>query len=157
MNGIVARVRENFDAECRSTICKKGICSLKLDDLPQNRVLLDLDCDRLPGVGDHTRCDYLLVAESELARIVPIELKGGKFDCAHAVKQLQGGVDALGLGRWLFNSMDWELVPLIAHKKGVHREELKRLRARKIKLGGRSARPELIRCGRSLGEKLGPG
>lgn len=86
--------------------------------------------------------------------IVPIELKGGKFRSEHALDQLQGGAEALQLSRWVSGRSDWELIPVIGHAKRIHREELKRLRRRKIKLGGRTAQAELLRCGQSLGEAL---
>lgn len=154
MTSLVERVRQHVDPACLATKCKKGNCTLKLDGVPRNRVMVDLDCDRIPALRHRTRCDYLLVTESALAWIVPIELKGGRVDGRHAVQQLQGGVDAIPLSTWQSNQGDWELVPVIAHGKRIHREEQRKLRRLRVKLGGVGARAVTIRCGRPLAEKL---
>lgn len=154
MSGIVRHARQSVHEGCFATKCRRGDCSLKLDGVPPDRLVIDLDCDRMPGWGDRKRCDYVLVAEGPLACIVPIELKGGRFHGEDALDQLQGGLEVLRLSRWVSGHADWELVPVIGHAKGLHREELKRLRRRKIKLGGRTAQAELLRCGHSLGEVL---
>jgi len=155
MNGILRHVRQSVHEACFATKCRKGNCSLKLGGVPRDRLVIDLDCERMRISEDRKRCDYLLVAEGPSACIVPIELKGGRFNGEHAVDQLQGGVEALRLSRWVSGRADWELVPVIGHAKGVRRAELKRLRRRKVKLGGRAAQAELLRCGRALGEVLG--
>ena len=116
--------------------------------------MVDLDCDRMPGLRHRTRCDYLLVTEGAPAWIVPIELKGGRVESGHAVQQLQGGVDAIPLSAWQSDLRDWELVPVIAHGKRIHREEQRKLRRLRVKLGGVGARAVTIRCGRPLAEKL---
>jgi len=154
MSGIVRHVRQCVHEECFATKCRRGNCSLKLDGVPPDRLVIDLDCDSMPEWGDRRRCDYVLVTEGPSACIVPIELKGGRFGGAHALDQLQGGVEALQLSEWVSGRVDWELVPVIGHAKGMRREEFKRLRRRKIKLGGRTAQAELLRCGQSLAEVL---
>lgn len=154
MSGIVGHVRRSVREECFATECRRGKCSLKLDGVPPDRLVVDLDCDGMPEWGDRRRCDYVLVAEGPPACIVPIELKGGRFRGDHALDQLQGGLEALRLSSWVSGRADWGLVPVIGHAKRIHREELKRLRRRKVRLGGRIAQAELLRCGQSLGDAI---
>ena len=154
MTSLVEHVQQHVDPVCLATKCKKGSCTLKLGGMPRNRVMVDLDCDRIPGLRHRTRCDYLLVTEDASAWIVPIELKGGRVDGRHAVQQLQGGVDAIPLSTWQSGLSDWELLPVIAHEKRIHREEQRKLRRLRVKLDGVEARAVTIRCGRPLAEKL---
>ena len=172
MSGIVERARRNVDSDCHSTRCRKRNCSVKLDGIPQNRVIIDLDCDRLPWLSDLTRCDYLLLAESGSIWIAPIELKGGRFDIGHAVGQLQGGVDALleilapkSLRRPAASQgaaedrqsriASGQLFPVIAHAKGIRKADKHRLRRHEIKMGHKRAKAITIKCGESLGKALG--
>ena len=152
MTSLVERVRQHVDPACLTTKCKKGNCTVKLDGVPRTRAVVDLDC--MPGLRHRTRCDYMLVTEGALAWIVPIELKGGRVDGRHAVQQLQGGVDALPLSVWQSDPGAWELVPVIAHGKRIHREERRKLRRLRVKLGDVGERAVTIRCGRPLAEKL---
>ncbi len=128
-----------------------------MEGAPASRVLVNLDCDNLGiawGNGDK-HCDYLFVGEEKpagatryIAYVAPIELKGGGFRASEVIEQLQGGADAAD--GWLPPGNAFRFIPVLVHGKGVHPEDLKKLRRAKIKLRKHEPAPVLIRCKEKL-------
>ena len=120
-----------------------------MNKAPALRVIVDLDCDtlRIPRNGKH--CDYLFVGEeSEIAWVAPIELKGGNLGAQDALDQLQGGVRAADT--WLPQRSSFQFVPVLAHGKRIHKQDLRTLNSRKLTLRGQKRQTVLIRCGDPL-------
>ena len=127
-------------------------CAVKMDDTPNQKLVIDLDKPGAPLKKTQTRCDYLVVAEEANGTgwVVVLELKKGKLHASRVIAQLQAGADAAE-----------ELVPqeeavrfrpaLFSGDKSRH--ELARLRT-KIRFHGHSEPTRLRSCGQSLKEVL---
>ena len=114
-----------------------------------------MDCAALPIPDDRKRCDYLFVGEGGDATLVaPIELKSGRFSVSAVLEQLDGGVKVAD--QWLPQGSSFRFVPVLAHGKPIHPQDLKTLRSRKLKLRGQKKITELIRCGDALTKALRP-
>ena len=152
MSGVAA-VASRIPACCESKRCDKDRCRVDLKGIQKTRVLVDMDCRSLPIPEGRKRCDYLLVAdEPDKTWTVPIELKSGGLKAADVVEQLQGGTEAANA--WLPKGISIELIPVLAHGKSIHPQDLKTLRSRKIQLRGQKKATVLIRCGDPLTKAL---
>ena len=98
-----------------------------MDGTPLNRLIIDMDCEAL-GLNNETRCDYLFVSEEDKTTwVAPIELKGGKVGSVTRVaNQLRGGTELAAV--LLPPSLAFQFAPVLAHKKPIHRLDLKQLR-----------------------------
>ncbi len=153
MSGFVAAVRSKVPQDCQAASCEKKGCSASLAGLAEDRVLIDLDCAALDIPQDHRRCDYVFVeGDNDPQRIEVIELKSGAFKGNEVAEQLQGG--AAAADRWLPRGTSFQFVPVLVHRKGVHRLEYRRLNQRKIKLRGLERQTKLIKCGGLLTDAL---
>ena len=124
-----------------------------MSGLPTPRVLADLDCGALNLPAKLQRCDYFLVTEdNDSSLVAPIELKGGRVRGSEVAAQLQQGAKAAE--KWLPPGASFRLVPILVHRRGIHKHELKHLRGTKIRLRGRQAQTVLIRCGAPLKRAL---
>jgi hypothetical protein len=152
MSGVAA-VTSHIPGCCESKRCDKDGCRVSLKGIGKTRVLVDMDCRGLPIPKRRKRCDYLLLADEPCQTwIVPIELKSGGLKATDVVKQLQGGADTADT--WLPKGISFELTPILAHGKSVHRQDLRILRTRKIQLRGKKKTTALIRCGDPLTKAL---
>lgn len=149
MRGLVAHVAGQVSGECHVRRCNKEGCAVSMANAPRPSVLIDLDCEPL-GLSRQTRCDYLFVAEDDgvAAWVVPMELKGGRLNANHVTTQLQAGAD-LADG-WLSDTTPFRLVPVLAHKKPIHRQGRENFRRKTVCLRGRKRRIVRIRCGAAL-------
>lgn len=147
MSEIVQAVSHAVHPNCQVKKCLKQGCGVSMEGAPESRVLVDLDCDDLDiAWGDSDkRCDYLFVGEEKVtAYVAPIELKGGGFKTSEVIGQLQGGANAAD--KWLPPGDAFQFVPILVHGKGIHPEDLRKLRRAKIKLRKHEPAPVLIRC-----------
>ena len=153
MSSLVAAVAGKVDLHCRTNYCKKGNCSVLMNDAPAKRLIVDLDCATLPIAANRKRCDYLFIGEQgRAAWVVPMELKGGRFTGAEVVKQLQGGSHVAHA--WLPLGSAFQFIPVLAHGPSVHNKDLKVLRRNKIKLRGKKRQTVLLRCRAKLVDAL---
>ena len=150
MNGLVAQIAGGVPSRCHRKDCRKKACAILLNGIPKNRVVVDLDCSSFNIPANMKRCDCLLVYEEKRAAIgvVLIELKSGRFQASQAVKQLCGG--AIVADNLLPSGTSFEFVPVLAHGRGVHKNQLLKLRALKIRLRNQTKRTALLRCGQEL-------
>ena len=149
MMGSLAELAKKVPDCCHTTQCNRDQCSVRLDGTPPKRLIVDMDCEAL-GLNNETRCDYLFVSEEDKTIwVAPIELKGGWIGSVTRVaNQLRGGA---GLATKLLPpGLAFRFVPILAHKKSIHRLDLKRLRREKIQLRGRVRMIETVRCGDPL-------
>lgn len=154
MSEIVESFAQQFPRECFSNRCEKDGCKVVLDEVLTKKVVLDLDCENLDISNDSNKCDYLCIgARFETTWVIPIELKSGRFNASHAVEQLKFGVTIAN--RNLPTGISFQLNPILAHGKGIHRHVLTRLRSKKIRMRGQIKGTKLIRCGARLSSGLG--
>ena len=149
MSALVAAVAQKVCRRCHAKRCRKENCSILLNDAPAQRLIVDLDISILPIPRNRKRCDYLFFGEQDgTAWVVPIELKSGGFNGEEVVKQLQGGADIAHA--WLPHGSQFRFGPVLAHRGSVHRQDLNKLRYKKINLRGQGKRIELLRCREKL-------
>ncbi len=131
----IAELADKVPPSCHARNCKRDRCSVRLDGVCPERLIIDMDCEAL-GLNNKTRCDYLLVIKShETTWVVPIEMKGGRVDridhVAHQIKEGTRLADSL-----LPPGLTCQFAPVLAHGKSIHRHNIKRLRRVKIELRG---------------------
>ncbi|MDE2758147.1 MAG: hypothetical protein OXU26_15805 [Acidobacteriota bacterium] len=149
MAALVASVAQRVDPDCHTNNCKKGTCSVLLNGVPAQPLIVDLDCDALRLPSNRKRCDFLFVGETDsTAWVAPIELKGGGFKVDDVAKQLQEGSRIAN--EWLPQESSFRLVPVLAHGKGARKKDFVDLRRKKITLRGKNGKIELLRCGAEL-------
>ena len=155
MMGSVAELAKKVPDCCHTTQCNRDQCSVRLNGTPPNRVIVDMDCAAL-GLNNETRCDYLFVSEEDKTTwVAPIELKGGKVGSVTRVaNQLRGGAELAA--KLLPPGLAIQFVPVLAHKRSIHRVDLKKLRKEKIRLRGSVQMIEIVRCGDPLIKALRP-
>ena len=153
MTGSIAELTEKVPGCCHATLCNRDRCKVSLHGTPHNRLIVDMDCKAL-GIDNQTRCDYLFVSEQNRTTwVAPIELKGGKVGSVTRVaNQLRGGT--VLAAKLLPPSLAFRFVPVLAHKKPIHRRDLKKLRREKIMLRGSLRGIETVRCGDNLNKVL---
>ena len=116
-------------------------------------VLVDMDCNALSIPNNWKRCDYLFVGEERNATwVAPIELKSGRLSVSQVLEQLEGGARMANI--WLPQGVSFQLAPVLAHGKTIHRNDLRVLRSRKIQLRGQRRGTALIKCGEQLTKAL---
>ncbi len=120
-----------------------------MEGLPSPRILVDLDCDDLRLPEGRQRCDYVYFdGDRASSRVVLIELKKGAVKGSEVLGQLQEGANIAE--KWIPPGTAFRLHPVVVHGKGVHKQEMKLLRNRRIRLRDRTAQALLMRCGGSL-------
>jgi hypothetical protein len=149
MSGTVTAFADKVPDGCHATRCDKDGCRVGLAEAPPVRVIVDMDCGALPIPDNWKRCDYLFVGEERNATwVAPIELKSGRLSVSAVLEQLEGGARTANI--WLPQGVSFQLAPVLAHGKKIHRNDLKVLRSRKIQLRGQRKGTMLIKCGDQL-------
>lgn len=145
---LVDEVRGQLSSKCITNRIGKRRCSLNLDRVPTNRLIVDLDKQGAP-IGLHEqRCDYLFFAEavSENDWVAPIELKSGGFNATKVEGQLRSGARAIE--SLVPRQMRVRLVPIVAGT--CRKAERQRLRLRKVIFRGTATRIKLRPCNSPL-------
>ena len=153
MNDMVQAVRQRVPEECRARSYAKDGCSVRLDCLPADHVMVDLDCAALALPAEAKRCDLVFIGEYRGGCwVAPIELKSGAFSTSGVAEQLQAGANLAN--QWLPRRANPEFAPVLAHRRIARKHQRNELRALTFTLGERVRRLRLIRCGASLREAL---
>lgn len=89
--GLTATVKRNISENCVSKRLNKNNCKVSLQDVPQERLIIDFDKPNAPVKHNQTCCDYLLVYERNNSPgiIIPLEMKGRSFKLSKVKQQLQ--------------------------------------------------------------------
>lgn len=153
MSGVSAEIARKVPRNCHATKCSKDGCNVDLDGSPEQRVIVDLDCNSLSIPDDQKRCDYLFVGEEDNTTwISPIELKSGRFSVSSTLAQLIGGVGVAD--KWLPQGIALRFVPVLAHGKPIHKQDRLRLLSRSLNLRGKTSKTMLLKCGDRLTKAL---
>ena len=154
MRGTVAEIALKVPDSCRTTRCDKDKCRVALAKAPPERIIVDMDCNALSIPENWKRCDYLFVGEERnVIWVAPIELKSGRFSVSAVLEQLAGGTRMANM--WLPQGVSFQLAPVLAQGRKIHRNDLKTLRAKKLQLRGQRKGIAVIKCGEQLTMALG--
>ena len=148
---LVKEIAGRVPDSCRVPRCMEQGCEVRLEGMPPrlHRLAIDLNCKEL-GIKHKKRCDYWFIGQTGATIYVAlIELKGGRVDSATGVaQQLQGGADHLA-AKLLPSNISFEFRPILAYRK-MHKEILKQLRKKTVRLHGKREPIKLIDCGSKL-------
>ena len=128
---------------------RKQRCSVHLDRLEQQRLIIDVD--KIVPDGE-SKCDYLFFSNRPL--IAPIEMKRGEVGASEALRQLQAGAD---LAHRLVKPKDLrcDLKPIVFSGR-IDRVERQRLKQRShfVRYRGKMEEISLANCGSPLVDAL---
>jgi len=141
-------VRSRIEPSTQARHCSKQGCKVPLKDVPQPRLVLDLDRPDSPFGQSEVRCDYLIVGESDdqTGWAVALELKRGKVS-AEVANQLQAGAKIMET--LMPREANVDFTPVVAGR-GFHSNVKKTLAKRRIRFQQRQTAIVLISCGKPL-------
>lgn len=148
MSVLTDALRKRVATPCHADDCVDADCSASLDDVNDDRLLIDLDCDEL-ALSSVTHADFILVTgEGWLACI---ELKGGRLK--RAVEQLQSSAQ---FAETQLLKTDEKVIfrPVLVHRGEFGTGRVRRWAGRRIEFRNASYVIERIRCEESLADAL---
>ena len=156
MSGLVAHARDNVDGRCIDTRIRKEGCSVSLNGVPSDRLIVDLDRPGSPLGPADARCDYLFIAEDGAGAgwVAPMELTTGPVDADKFARQLQAGASAAE--RVVRRSESVRFRPVAVYGGGSHIAQRRKLQRndRKVSFHGVREPIRLMKCGAPLAGQL---
>lgn len=144
---MLREIRTLVGNENLTSCCSRDGCQVSLQNIPDDRVIVDVDLAfpalRISG----ERCDFIIFVCSEEVGVVsiPVELKSGNPDIAKAVRQLRSGA------RFVEMSVAANPAPIcrpiLIHGRSLSERERKRLNRLKVKFGNLNLTIKTARCG----------
>ena len=153
MAGLVESVRLAVAERCLAARCRARGCSVSMNGIQGDHILINMDCRSL-GIGRRDRrCDYIFVSDDG-DWVVALELKRGDLDASYVVEQLRAG--ARFVERIIPRDVEVKFVPLAVYGGKFHRNEREKLlkRTNWIDFRGERVQVDSLRCGRRIVEKL---
>lgn len=112
----------------------KDGCSVSMDDIPSECVVLDVDLAFPTGKANTNQCDFVLFyidpVQSTLIG-VPMEFKSGNVDASEAVAQLKQG--ARIVDDFAPKNVEINLVLVLVHGGGIHKTQFDKLKTSRIR------------------------
>ncbi len=150
------RLRSALDPEClvERGIGKKG-CKVAMTDAPNPRLVVDFDKPGALLAADETRCDYLLIAQSncQFNWVAPLELKRGRLHADRVVKQLQAGARAAEKLVPQREAVRFRPIAVSGSTSKHERDKLKN-KANRVRFRGHTEPIRLMSCGQGLARVL---
>lgn len=149
MPELVAAVKEQTEDSCYVNRLRNAQCSVSLDGVPTERLIIDLDGLGSPLGPQSTRCDYLVFFDnySSADFFVAVELKAGALDASEAVDQLQAGAtcaESLVDGN---HALEFRPVVFCGSR---NKHQLTLLKKRKIRYHNKTECVRVGKCGQKL-------
>lgn len=152
----VDAIRDGTDPKCHADICEDSGCSLSMSGAPSPGALISLEHPAAPVEVGRPRCDFLFVGgrDEDHPLVAPIELTTGKKRASEFLKQIRGGASVAD--RLLPPGVAFRFRPVAAHRRGLAREEVRklRLRANRVAFRGQYMAIKPVRCGSNLARAL---
>ena len=118
-----------------------------MEDAPRRRLIVSMDCRELGLDQRASRCDFLFFSDSGNV-VAALELKRGKYEAEQLRRQLQAGANLASSLAPTGNHV--RFVPVAAHGRGAHRDQMLRLAKARIRFRQARVRIELLKCGDAL-------
>ena len=150
---MIQSVRVKVAAGCLKDECEAKKCSISLEEVPGQFVLIHMDSPGAPLSKHETRCDYLFIGylddKDGNPWTVPIELKSGGISASGVAKQLQAGADVAN--QIIPHNARTKFIPVVASGR-ISKIEKRRLRnkSNKVRFRGRPEIVQRIKCGEPL-------
>ena len=133
------------DSKATSPYTKEG-CRVSMANIPSERVVLDVDLAFPTGKIDTNQCDLILFyiddTQNNLVS-VPMELKGSP-DASKITKQLQAGAHIID--RLVPSTVKTDCVPVMLHRRKIHKAQLKRFKASMVTFRGEEFPINTTKC-----------
>ena len=157
MTILAEHVKRTIPSACIQERCARDGCELQMDELHRQKAIINMDCRELEIPLDHPRCDYIFAGATATNAdgdfLAPIEMKRGKTDADKFCRQLKAGAQ-FAQSRLALENMDFQFRPIAVYGKGMHRDQINRLKRYKIPFRGDQYEIKLVRCGTSLVKAL---
>ena len=138
-----------MDQENLTNSCSGEGCTVHLDDIPMERVIINVEKEFHARGESGKRCDRMLFYENKSTFVaVPIELKGrGKGDESDVLEQLKSGLE---FAATLVSDLKEPIyVPIVFTKRGIKsRNPRQQNRELKVKFQGKTLTVLTGRCGK---------
>ena len=150
MGNLVDQIKRNLPNEClkKGKLTKEG-CAVSLTGAPTPSIKIDLDNEKAPVGQNETKCDYIFIGGCDDVYLVPLELKRGKLDASHIIKQLRAGANIAG-ARIIPIREHVQFLPVAVCGGKIHRAEIRRLLQSKIRYKSQNSTVRLLKCGDPL-------
>lgn len=139
-------IRQQVGHNEATSYTKEG-CRVSMDNIPSDRVLLDVDLAFPPDRALTNQCDFVLfyinTVQSKLIG-VPMELKNGDVKASTVVGQLRDG--ARIVDNFTPRNIEIELIPVLVHD-GIHKAQSERLKESRIRFRGDRIPINTTTCG----------
>ena len=148
MKDVLDAVRANVGAEnCRKS-CSRSGCQVFLEDVPRDRVVVDVDKALEHDGQRDKRCEFILfvLKGGRTLVVAPIELKSGSVDVSDALEQLRAG--AAFAERFAPKACKTVCRPILFHGGSIREPGWKKLNRGKIRFRGVDVTVKTKRCGR---------
>ncbi len=125
---------------------KEG-CRVSMDNIPSERVVLDVDLAFPPDRALTNQCDFVLFyIDTDQNSLVgaPMELKSGDVKASTVVAQLQDG--ARIVDNFTPTHIRIDLIPVLVHD-GIHKAQSERLKVSRIRFRGDRIPINTATCG----------
>ena len=146
LNEALDEIRQRIGQNQAKSYTRQG-CRVSMDSIPSKRVVLDVDLAFPTGKTDTNQCDLILfhIDDTQNTLVgVPMELKG-RPDASKIIKQLQEGAHIID--RLVPNTVKTNCAPVAFHRRKIHKAQLKRLKASRIRFRGEEFPINTARCG----------
>ena len=147
-------ILDGTDPQCHADKCEDSGCSLSMSGAPSPGALISLEHPAAPVATGLSRCDFLFVGgrDEDHPLVAPIELTTGKKSASEFLRQIRGGASVAD--RLLPSGVAFRFRPIAAYKRGLAREEMRRLRASRVAFRGQNMLIKPVRCGSNLAREL---
>lgn len=155
MSCVVKDVRRKTPGACIEKRCNKDKCSVSLEGMSDNRLIIDTEHEESLGFSDAgKKCDYLFICKPSDNEIwvAPMEFKAGRGSSASTIAdQLQSGarVAELLIPSQALGNHNVRFRPVLVHKKlKIHQRNS--LEKKKVRLGKYRENIRMLRCKQPL-------
>ncbi len=154
MSCVLKAARKKTPDACVATSCSKDKCSVSLDGMSGNRLIIDTEHKQSPGYSEaDEKCDYLFISEPSANEVwvAPMEFKVGNGKASKIAGQLQSGADIAKrlIPPKALNSHDVRFRPVFACIK-MDKHQRKILSRMSVILGKYREKVRTLRCGDPL-------
>ena len=153
MNRLVAFTRLAVPASCQARRCSRDGCSISMNGIIGERIIVDMDCKELDIPKCRKRCDFIFIGKGNW--VAPIELKRGSLEASEVIEQLKTGA-AIAERKFVPDQAKVKFRPLVAYGGKIHKSQYLALQKSQslIKFNGGNYEAKPIRCGSPLAQVL---
>ena len=146
LNEALEEIRQRVGKNAATSDTKEA-CRISLANLPDERVVLDVDLAFPTSSASTNQCDFILFyIDTLLSKLVgvPMELKSGDVKASKVEAQLREG--ARIVDNFTPRNIEIELIPVLVHD-GIHKAQSEQLKVKRIRFRSDKIPINRTRCG----------